>query len=57
MNNNGSVVFFFFIGFLTIVSGAGIRNRENVDQQICPHCMREGHDTNADKCKFCGNKL
>jgi len=28
-----------------------------VDNRICPHCMREGHDIDADYCKYCGSKL
>ena len=25
--------------------------------QVCPSCLTEGHDANADFCKFCGSKL
>lgn len=25
--------------------------------QVCRHCSREGHDTDAEYCKYCGNKL
>lgn len=42
---------------IVTVEMSRIRNREEVDQRICPHCMREGHDANADYCKYCGTKL
>jgi voltage-gated potassium channel len=25
--------------------------------QVCPHCLKEGHDTDAVFCKYCGSKL
>ena len=25
--------------------------------QVCPHCLREGHDTDAEFCKFCGTEI
>lgn len=25
--------------------------------QSCPHCLKEGHDTDAKHCKYCGEKL
>lgn len=28
-----------------------------VSSQICPHCMREGHDLDARFCKYCGGKI
>jgi len=31
--------------------------REAVTTQVCPHCMKEGHETDAVFCKFCGEKL
>lgn len=42
---------------IVTVEMSRIRNKEEVDHRICPHCMREGHDTNADYCKYCGTKL
>ena len=31
--------------------------RKATTTQVCPHCMKEGHETDADFCKFCGEKL
>lgn len=28
-----------------------------VSTQVCPSCGREGHETDADFCKFCGSKM
>lgn len=42
---------------IVTVEMSRIRNKEEVDHRICPHCMREGHDYNADYCKYCGTKL
>jgi voltage-gated potassium channel len=42
---------------IVTVEMSKIRSREEVDNRICPHCMREGHDINADYCKYCGTKL
>lgn len=42
---------------IVTVEMSRLRGKEDVDQRICPHCMREGHDANADFCKYCGTKL
>ncbi|QDT92470.1 ion transporter [Gimesia algae] len=31
--------------------------RNRITTQVCPECMREGHDTDAIFCKFCGGRL
>tara|TARA_R110002074_G_scaffold239136_1_gene410992 strand:- start:312 stop:1163 length:852 start_codon:yes stop_codon:yes gene_type:complete len=31
--------------------------RIKITTQVCPECMREGHDSNATFCKFCGARL
>jgi voltage-gated potassium channel len=41
-----------------IVSAEMIQiKKEKLTTQLCPHCMREGHDEDAAHCKFCGGKL
>jgi len=37
-----------------LTMGAG---KDKVSTQACPQCSREGHDTDALFCKFCGEKL
>jgi voltage-gated potassium channel len=34
-----------------------MRNKDDVSRQVCPNCMREGHDVDAIYCKYCGSKL
>ncbi len=29
----------------------------HITTQVCPECMKEGHDANATFCKFCGSRL
>ncbi|RKZ34015.1 ion transporter [bacterium] len=31
--------------------------QDKVSTQVCPECSREGHDSDAKYCKFCGSKL
>lgn len=34
-----------------------LKGKEKLTTQVCPHCLKEGHDADADYCKFCGDKL
>ena len=36
---------------------AQAKRKSNVSSQVCPSCLKEGHDTDAEFCKFCGDKL
>ena len=40
-----------------IVSASLINVDKKVSGQSCPACSREGHDTDAQFCKFCGEEL
>ncbi|WP_212004350.1 hypothetical protein [Chitinophaga sp. HK235] len=42
---------------IVTVEMSKLKGEEEVAQRICPHCMCEGHDANADYCKYCGTKL
>jgi voltage-gated potassium channel len=33
------------------------KNKESITTQVCPHCLKEGHDVDAIYCKFCAGKL
>jgi voltage-gated potassium channel len=33
------------------------RHKEIITTQVCPHCLKEGHDVDAIHCKYCGGKL
>jgi voltage-gated potassium channel len=43
-------------GIVTTEMALAVRKKEQ-QQQSCPSCGREGHDSNAHYCKFCGEKL
>lgn len=55
--------FAMIIGYAIIAVPTGIvtvelgRARGNISTQVCPECAREGHDSNARYCKYCGSKL
>lgn len=61
----GFAAIIMIMGYAIIAVPTGIvtvemnrmQNARDVDNRICPHCMREGHDIDADYCKYCGNKL
>ncbi|HAH44087.1 ion transporter [Gimesia sp.] len=40
-----------------LAHGARASDRSRITTQVCPECMREGHDSNATFCKFCGARL
>lgn len=34
-----------------------MKRDEKITTQVCPHCLKEGHDVDASYCKFCGGVL
>ena len=40
-----------------IVSASMINQSRKINGQACPHCSREGHDSDASFCKHCGGDL
>ncbi|MCA9016277.1 MAG: ion transporter, partial [Planctomycetaceae bacterium] len=57
-----------FFGYSLIIVPTGIvtaelahsgpkSDRSQITTQVCPECMKEGHDSNATFCKFCGSRL
>jgi voltage-gated potassium channel len=34
-----------------------MKKDERITTQVCPHCLKEGHDVDAIHCKYCGGKL
>ena len=57
-----------FFGYSLIIVPTGIVSAElahsgsqsdssRITTQVCPECMKEGHDSNATFCKFCGSRL
>ncbi|HSN60264.1 MAG TPA: ion transporter [Ferruginibacter sp.] len=44
-------------GIVTTEMALAMKKKDDHLQQACPSCGREGHDSNARYCKFCGEKL
>lgn len=40
-----------------IVSAEMVQLKSKTANQRCPHCLKEGHDNDAEWCKYCGGKL
>lgn len=34
-----------------------LKSDKIITTQVCPHCMKDGHDVDASYCKFCGGNL
>jgi voltage-gated potassium channel len=58
-----SVLMILGYGVIAVPTGivsaemVSMKGKEKISNQTCPHCMKEGHDTDAVHCKFCGGKL
>ncbi|HEX6225398.1 MAG TPA: ion transporter [Chryseolinea sp.] len=57
--------FIMILGYGIIAVPTGIvsaemvaqRHKERITTQVCPHCLKEGHDHDAIFCKYCSGKL
>lgn len=58
-----SVIMIMGYGIIAVPTGivsaemVQLKSREKLTTQVCPHCMKDGHDADASHCKFCGEKL
>jgi len=58
-----SIIMIMGYGIIAVPTGIvsseiiNLKNKEKLSTQVCPHCMREGHDSDAEYCKFCGGRL
>jgi voltage-gated potassium channel len=58
-----SVIMVLGYGVLAVPTGIvssemiHIKTREKLSTQVCPHCMRDGHDSDALFCKYCSARL
>jgi voltage-gated potassium channel len=58
-----SVIMILGYGIIAVPTGivsaemVQMKSREKLSTQVCPHCLKEGHDTDAIHCKFCGGTL
>ncbi|MCM8530784.1 MAG: ion transporter [Lentisphaeraceae bacterium] len=44
-------------GIVTVEITEAMKKAANQNTQVCPSCTKEGHDKDANNCKYCGNKL
>jgi voltage-gated potassium channel len=58
-----SVIMILGYGIIAVPTGivsaemVQIKAREKLTTQVCPHCIKEGHDKDATFCKYCGGAL
>jgi voltage-gated potassium channel len=58
-----SVLMILGYGVIAVPTGivsaemVSMKSREKLSTQMCPHCMRDGHDSDAVFCKWCSGKL
>jgi len=58
-----SVIMILGYGIIAVPTGIvssemiQLKQKEKLSTQVCQHCLKEGHDSDAEFCKYCGNKL
>jgi voltage-gated potassium channel len=58
-----SVIMILGYGILAVPTGIvsaemiQMKSKEKLSTQVCPHCMRDSHDSDAVYCKYCSGKL
>jgi voltage-gated potassium channel len=58
-----SIIMIMGYGIIAVPTGivsaemVQMKSREKITTQVCPHCLKEGHDKDAKYCKFCGGIL
>jgi voltage-gated potassium channel len=58
-----SIIMIMGYGIIAVPTGivsaemVSMKNSERVSGQVCPHCLKEGHDVDAVYCKYCSGKL
>ena len=51
------IVGYAIIAVPTGIVGAELNKKQKITTQVCPECLKEGHDYDAEFCKYCGEKL
>lgn len=58
-----SIIMILGYGIIAIPTGivsaemVQIKSKEKISTQVCPHCLKEGHDVDAIYCKYCSGVL
>jgi voltage-gated potassium channel len=58
-----SVIMIMGYGIIAVPTGIvtsemmELKKRKKISTQVCPHCLKEGHDNDAIYCKYCGGEI
>lgn len=58
-----SIIMIMGYGIIAVPTGIvssemiALKRREHLTTQVCPHCLKEGHDKDAVYCKYCGGEI
>jgi len=57
-----SIIMILGYGIIAIPTGIvtaemAFQKRKEITTEVCPHCLKEGHDRDATFCKYCSGKL
>ena len=58
-----SIIMIMGYGIIAVPTGIvssemiSMKKDQQITTQVCPHCLKEGHDIDAIHCKYCGGKL
>ncbi len=58
-----SVIMIMGYGIIAVPTGIvtaemmQLKGSQKITSQVCPHCLKEGHDPDATYCKYCSGKL
>lgn len=58
-----SIIMIMGYGIIAVPTGIvssemiSLKRRERLTTQVCPHCLKEGHDIDAIYCKYCGGEI
>jgi voltage-gated potassium channel len=58
-----SIIMIMGYGIIAVPTGIvssemiALKRREHLSTQVCPHCLKEGHDIDAVYCKYCGGEI
>ncbi len=58
-----SIIMIMGYGIIAVPTGIvssemmSLKKRERITTQVCPHCLKEGHDIDAVYCKYCGGEI
>jgi voltage-gated potassium channel len=58
-----SIIMIMGYGIIAVPTGIvssemiNLKRKKKLTTQVCPHCLKEGHDIDATYCKYCGGEI